>query len=284
MRITKTATIISMLMLMNSAMAEDFDEPTRPFVAKKVKKIATLTAEKAAGKITQEQLDQQEQELAAGAELLNKASLSVGNGANSITVDALKYTLKLGDNIPLPFLIYTSAPTKSIINKEKVVSSILDIRGGLLNFSIGNRTSEENQFSQKEGICDFSVSGAGGCYYHWRFGVKMGEAPSQNGNDTSYFYSGFASAGIKADFPLYDQVDVKAGYLVFNLNANAHYLNADKISTLFAEKPKNAFASLDAGLTFFIENQLSIAVGGTLGSTDSKISKSSYVKLSLSGQ
>lgn len=231
------------------------------------------------------------------SDFLSDAALTRGKGGTStVDVQLIKYYVDYGYNRSLPLWVGTSLPTSSRIDKDKVVDTLLSPTGGLI-YAAFTPTGEDGKVLRQwreyepgttappDGICSFEKNNeqGNGCFWWYRVGAKVGEAPTNTNNDSTRFFAGYAGIGGHFQFPVYE-ADHKtgAGVALAGMSLNAGVIgDAKKLEFAFGQRPKSVYLTLDLDTRIQILKQFSFKAGWTLANTDRRIGKRAFMSFQL---
>ncbi len=164
------------------------------------------------------------------------SALPVVNEANGISISVVRYNMKLGRDLYIPFSLLSSEVTGSL-NQEDVNSlKLIDSSQGRLNL-------QWNYAGRYKigGLCDFDSSDSGGCTIGANFGVRYLalDKSIEGGTDTEIEHAAGAYFELANswNFPILRDLDgPDAGSLTIKLAASYFYQNIGNSVELFPNK------------------------------------------------
>jgi hypothetical protein len=200
------------------------------------------------------------------------------NGGAQAKATLARYNIHYSAKGKLPLYILATTPIANDTSDNNVSSSLLGTNSGLLNIKIADDTLTFYSLSgDGEGICDFrgpsSPNGnnlGGGCYLNNPAGIPLVDYIDENGK-SKQLGSFYASSQLSFEFmisKLSNNKLSKAGRIAGGIGISGYYANTDKVNHLFpklkdtdefkVEDLNKWYASIDAGITFTIDEEFSI--------------------------
>jgi len=206
----------------------------------------------------------------------------VSQAANGGTqVNWLRYHLALGDDFLVPFYILSTNIDPN--DEDDIEGSLLDNKAGILNL----KWADESAITGSEGgLCDFSKSAKGGCYFTYEAGIKAQQLDDESGN-TDYEAAYYLGGGFDLEFPVYSDtgVNTPAGRLIIGASLNAIHTDSEAFTDVFLRSGETGKVDLDdttgfvdLRIGFNITGKISVEAGGVLWSSSDTLEDNTYFK------
>ena len=211
---------------------------------------------------------------------LGQAGLTVGGGADpTISLEVYRFWLGLGEDIELPFYILGSIPALSGVDRDNLLSSVLDEYGGALNVGVGTPEWRPafGRFLKWPSQSPFGLRLAA------RAGLKLLDV---NAADTTLApevaalalgtFSAKLMLPVWADGGSRDPND-RAGSLQGEVTATLQWTNSDKYRSLFGgeELLEESLFYLNANLSLIITDYLYASTSFTLHASEDRLTRKS---------
>lgn len=208
--------------------------------------------------------------------LLSQASLSFNKSEPSISVNILKYYLKLSDDLSVPIAIQTNLAALNRASIDKSISSLLDEFGGLGNFSL----EVLDKRLKPLGLFDFSNE-KNGLFIESRLGAKAVDIANVKDNDSNVIGLAQALGSLRLNLPVVDTKQDQQGNLTTLLSASFQYSNATSYLNMFEEEISSTLFNLNFSAAFIITDQFSINGGLTLKTNEELIDEYWFISATL---